>query len=498
MRSIHVIVSSLMLVGCAVLSPGVRSFSAASEGAPIFSAASEGVPSVPAALETFPLVREGRWLQYNGQYQYFVGFDNQELVADTSIDYIAVLDTLRDVRVNKIRIWLDAYWDPSFLHPWARRNDKYDLDQWNLAYWQRLRDFMSAAHDRGIIVEVSLFPVYPADPNWWGNSTFQIAWNEANNINGAFRSNSQGHFFPEFFDIYHPQVSATGKTMKDYQQALVDKVLLELGSYPNVLFEISNEFPGDFRNRGYIDQVYEWQNYWAAYLKQRTPQLVAVHAHDSSGPQTRGIQYYWDNPNIDILNFHFYTDVGAVGGLLRSSQLKGKVLQSNESFNYQQDGSHLDLVTREAWGFFTAGAYYGFYHEKLLDAASISKLTRLTALRTIAESVRFWEMSPADAAGNEYDDLVSAGPASNWQVYANPGIEYVVYYWGNPTHSSARIQLPAGSYAYRWHDVRDALILVRGVVDGGDGVISIPAPERGWQGSAGTALVVQRTSSTSR
>jgi hypothetical protein len=60
-------------------------------------------------------------------------------------------------------------------------------------------------------IEVTLFLVYPADPNWRDNSTFQIAWNEANNINGAFRSNSQGRFFPQFFDVDHPEVSATGR-----------------------------------------------------------------------------------------------------------------------------------------------------------------------------------------------------------------------------------------------------------------------------------------------
>jgi hypothetical protein len=108
MRRIRVVVSSLTLIACVVLSPAL--------------------PSFPAESETSALVRAGRWLQYNGQYRYFVGFDNQELVADTSIDYTAVLDTLRDVRVNKIRIWFDAYRHPTYLHPWVRRNGKYDLD----------------------------------------------------------------------------------------------------------------------------------------------------------------------------------------------------------------------------------------------------------------------------------------------------------------------------------------------------------------------------------
>ena len=167
-----------------------------------------GSPSFAATAQTSTaLVREGRWLKYNGHYQYFVGFDNQELVADTSIDYISVLDALRDARVNKVRIWLDAYWNPNYEHPWVRRNGKYDLDQWNLRYWQRLADFMTAAHHRGIIVEVTLFAVSPADPDWWGNTTFQIAWHEANNVNGAFRTNADGTFFPQFFDLDHREVS---------------------------------------------------------------------------------------------------------------------------------------------------------------------------------------------------------------------------------------------------------------------------------------------------
>lgn len=101
-------------------------------------------------------------------------------------------------------------------------------------------------------------------------------------------------------------------------------------------------------------------------------------------------------------------------------------------------------------GVFHLGRLLRVLSRELLDAPSIAKLSRLTALRIVAESVRFWEMSAVDAAGNEYDRLVSAGPAPNWQVYANPGLEYIVYYWGEVTDSNARVAVPPGFYTYRW------------------------------------------------
>ena len=236
------------------------------------------------------LQRQGRWFTYDGQHVYLVGVDAQQLAADPSLDYSAILKQFQLYRINKVRIWLDAYWNPDgYLHPWTYDTvtRRYNLDAWNQTYWDRVTAFVSEAQEREIMVEVSIFSAYPSDPSWWSGN-FRVAWNKDFNVNGAFSTNGNGHFFPEFFDLDGNEKSSSGKSLKEYQQALVDKAIAELGKYPNVYFEVMNEFfefASDFANG--FEVVAPWQQYWADYLRTNTDRLVSVHVHDATNDKQR-------------------------------------------------------------------------------------------------------------------------------------------------------------------------------------------------------------------
>ncbi len=454
--------------------------------------------------------RQGRWFTYNGQYVYYVGADTQQLAADTSLDYISILNQFQANGINKVRIWVDAYWDLNYLHPWVYNAStaKYNLDQWNNTYWTRLKAVVSAAQQRNIIVEISIFDAYPESPNWFVNDTMRVAWNKSYNSNGAFSANSSGHFYPEFYDLNSTEKSTSGKTIKDYQQALVDKTLSELGGYPNVYFEIMNEFferVSTFPN-GFAT-IAPWQQYWANYIAQRTDRLVVTHVHDATNSQankTVGQEYFWDMPSVDVLNYHLYqTDPGTISSMLNAAQRKGKVLQNNESYEWyvkNPDGSgqvtqaNLDKVTKEAWGWFLSGGYYGFYNAQHTEYTNWSQLgTRAKVLHDLAAKVRFWEMSPVDSSGNEYDSLVTQGPGSSntaRQVFANPGSQYVVYFWGTPRTTNVSIQLPTGSYRYEWYDPRSGNLISSGTVTGGSATTITSPGTSTWSGAVGVALFI--------
>ncbi|MGB2888032.1 MAG: hypothetical protein WBC04_10070 [Candidatus Acidiferrales bacterium] len=444
---------------------------------------------------------------YDGSFIYLAGVDAQLLVGDPNTDYVSVLNQLQAYRINKVRIWLDAWFEgASILHPWAHDplTNRFDLDTWNPAYWKRLRTFLEAAQARNIIVEISLFDAYPGDNSssgWWNSSSFRNAWNKAYNINNAFTTNASGGYYrPEFFSLNGTETSASGHNLLHYQQALVDRAIATTGPFSNVYFEIDNEFPGPGASQ---DQVYAWQQYWAHYVKQHSSKPVAAHAQNFSGKNMTGIQYYWDQPSVDDLDFHFYDqNPDNVSGYLHGAQLKNKILQSNESFgwitNNALDPALLDGDTREAWGWFTSGGYYAIYLGAHTDYPGWSTVaTRLKILRDLVDKVQWWLMSPVDGSGNEYDTLVSQGPSSHWQILANPGSQYVVYFWDDgttrPNTTSARIQLPSGNYAYSWYDLTNENLLASGTVSGGRA--TIPAPSLTWNANVGVLLFITQSES---
>jgi hypothetical protein len=426
--------------------------------------------------------------------------DLQDLVADPTIDYVDVLDHLKQYRINKVRIWIDCYWGgPRYLHPW-QYSGKFDLDRWNPVYWRRLRDTVAAAAERGIAVEISIFgPNDIAPAAQWSNPRYQDAWNKAFNGNGVFSANRNGDFLPQFFELDYPEKSLSGKTLEDYQQALVDKTLSELAPFPNVYFEVANEFPVVMDSASdAIDRLYPWQLHWAERIKANSGRLVAAHSHQGSGPQMHGVQYFWDKPYIDILNFHFYApDPSLISRLLHAVQTKGKILTCNESFEVPQD---LDKATRESWGWFVSGGYYSFYTStKLVGQSRWAPVgERAKALRDIAEQLPFWQMSPVDPSGKEYDALVKQGPTGgNWQALARPGFEYVIFFWGTKSSRDVLMDLLLGNYTFRWYDPRNEGVLLEGSV-AGRASTPIGVPSAGsWDPNAGVVLVVRKATEAS-
>jgi len=451
--------------------------------------------------------RSGRWFTYNDQPIYLVGFDTQELAADPAIDITAVLDKFSEFRINKIRVWTYCWFlgDAGYT-PWQKVNGIHDLDAWDDAvYWPRMRLLAAEAKARKIVVEVTIFAPYPNTTSyWWDLPKFKNAWNKDFNRNAAFTSNAKGHFYPEFYNLNYGETTSQGKSLRSYQQALVDKVVAELGAFNNVYFEVVNEFAVD----GYgaptnaindDTRLRLWQEYWVQRIDTQTSRLISVHS-DTDG-LGQGTPIWNDNDFIDILNFRLSNATpNDISTILRNlgAQSGNKILTINETVGSRGENFYhgLDLHTRYAWGMFLSGGHIAFYEDNssriLTDPGWEAGANRLRILRDIAESVRFWEMSPVNPTnGSEYDDLITQGPAEDWQVLANPGSQYVVYFWGSKLHTNAKINLPIGNYSYDWYDVRNKNVLGKGSVTGGGNTV-ITSPTMGsWSGSSGLALVVK-------
>jgi hypothetical protein len=118
---------------------------------------------------------------FNGQPTILItSAEHYGAVINLDFDYVAYLDALKANGMNYTREWPGALLEmvgelyagntmgprpDRTIVPWARSNvpgyvyggNKFDLDQWNPAFFARLKDFIVKAAERGIVVEICFF-----------------------------------------------------------------------------------------------------------------------------------------------------------------------------------------------------------------------------------------------------------------------------------------------------------------------------------------------------
>ena len=188
-------------------------------------------------------------------------------------DYTAYLDFLQENNHNFFRLWTweqsgpwigtigDDYWFEPLpyqrLGPGIARDGqlKFDLTKFNQAYFDRLRQRVQEAGDRGIYVSVMLF-------NGWsvverkGDMSSNNPWithpfNKNNNINGIDGDLNGDNNGEETHTLSLPTVTAI-------QESYIRQVIDTINDLDNVLYEISNEsHPGSK----------DWQYQMIDYIK---------------------------------------------------------------------------------------------------------------------------------------------------------------------------------------------------------------------------------------
>ncbi|MCA2229508.1 hypothetical protein [Nonomuraea aurantiaca] len=167
------------------------------------------------------------------------------------MDYRAYLDFLAARGHNFIRLWRweqfqsqaagGAYHLNMSPQPWPRTGRgtakdgeaKFDLSQFDPAYFQRLRERVTAAGRRGMYVAVMLFDGWalhlsPAPDNVEGHP-----FHAGNNVNGIAITSILDH-----------QVLPLDPAVQALQEAYIQQVVDTVHDLPNVLYEVSNESSG--------------------------------------------------------------------------------------------------------------------------------------------------------------------------------------------------------------------------------------------------------------
>ncbi|MHC4434167.1 MAG: hypothetical protein ACYTBS_20165, partial [Planctomycetota bacterium] len=268
-------------------------------------------------------------------------------VLNRAFDYKKYLKTLESLGFNLTRTFSGAYCEPAgafkiqdntlapaengLVCPWARSDqegypnggNKFDLTRWDAAYFKRLRDFISEAAKRSVVVELVMFcPFYKDD--MWKLSPM----NAANNINGIGRAKRT-----EVYNLKDPQLLGV-------QDAMVQRIVRELRDFDNVYYEICNE--------PYFGGVtLEWQEHIAETIAKTEANFQNKHLI-AQNIANKGKKITDPNPLVSIFNFHYAKPPNTVA----DNYGLNKVIGDDET---GFAGSEPGPYRREGWDFIIAG-----------------------------------------------------------------------------------------------------------------------------------------------
>jgi hypothetical protein len=164
---------------------------------------------------------------------------NLQGFATRPFDFTAYLNFLKSYNHNFIRGWM--YWYGTTPLPWRRTgpgtgydgNPKFDLRQFDQAFFDLLRARCVEARDRGVYISIMLFRehITRRDQDWLSHPFHKE--NNINGINGDPNGDGEGL---EVLQLEIPAITAL-------QKAYVKKVVDTLNDLDNVLFEVGNELP---------------------------------------------------------------------------------------------------------------------------------------------------------------------------------------------------------------------------------------------------------------
>lgn len=396
-------------------------------------------------------------------------------VINGAFDYSKYLKTLYKEGMNYTRTFTGSYIEFSgasgiehntlapepgnLIVPWKQTNEtgafpnekKFDLDQWNPAYFKRLHNFVSEAEKLNIIVEVTLFCSSYSDKHWERNP-----FNEKNSVNNLPVINRK-----------EVNTLKNGKILY-YQKELVKKIVTELNGFDNVIYEIQNEpwsdqtkegmlflrilVPGGKKNDGRFKLAtaasYKWQIEMANYIVEIENDLPQKHLI----AQNYCNRYYPLKdvaPAISILNFHYAWPEAS----FLNYGWEHPVSFDESGFS-ENSGRGDTTYLREAWEFILAGGAvfnnldYSFFcgsedgtqKNKAPGGGSKELREQLYFLRVFMQSYDFLKMKPDF-------EVVYHAPGMRAQALSEKGEQYAIVFT-EMTNDWVKLNLPKGKYQY--------------------------------------------------
>lgn len=396
-------------------------------------------------------------------------------VVNLDFDYVSYLDELCRMGFNLTRLFPGTYVEYKefaniegnslapepgrFICPWEISSSpgawdggyKYDLDRWNPAYFDRLRDFCQQASDRGIVIEISLFSPFYDDKVW------QICpYNAVNNINGV------GHISREqAYTMGHPDTLAC-------QESVVANIVAELNDFDNIYYEICNE-----PYWGAVEDA--WQERITECIVRTEKELGNRHLigiNVLNGFEV--IEKPWKS--VSIYNFHYSDDKA----ILANYHLNKPIGCNETGVRAWND----DFYRKEAWLNILAGG--GIYnhldmtfsvgHEK--GTLSYSKVQpaggsaqlrgQLKILKDFIHDFDFIRMKPAGTVVKKFFGVNDF----RWVALGEPGETYAIYFVVD-IMNGVGLDVPPNRYKAEWVNPGNGIIEKEQIIEHDRGLLNL-------------------------
>ncbi len=434
---------------------------------------------------------------YQGKPTLLVGSgEHYGAVINPDFNFDVYLETTKKEGFNHTRLFLGDYCEGpnsfcimhntlepapgKFLAPWARSTqpgfsfggNKFDLDKWNPAYFDRLHRFMNKANDLGIVVECVFFFV--------GMSWDHMPFNTKNNINKTSEISASDY------------MTLSNGNILEYQKAYCLKLVHELNPYDNVILNVANEpwffnqeqegfsSPARDETKDWIKEVSEW----IVTEEKKLPKkhIISVdYTNEGHVISKEELEKYWIN--ISVFNHHYDKDAASVKlnykaiprafafnetGLMPvyTSQyriqgwkylMSGGALYNNLDFTFQtgyEDGT--------GKGEFSCEWYNG--------SGDLRTRNELKVLVSFFNSIDFIKMKPARELLTVY--------FGDKDIYllANDGKQYAVYIVGGK-NTGYRLNIPFGNYRVEYIDPVTGIKILEEVIHNESGELRLDGPD---------------------
>jgi hypothetical protein len=447
-----------------------------------------------------------RWFEWRGRATALItSAEHYGAVLNPDFDFRRYLETMQREGMNYTRLFSGAYVEPPgafgitrntlapapgrFLAPWARSDqpgyagggNKFDLDHFSPEYLARLKDFITEAGRRGLIVELTLFCSTYTDAQWAVHPL-----NPTNNVQAIpIRSWKALH------------TTAAEPAIAERQEKLVRWLVRELNGFDNLFFEIQNEpwsdnhAMGDFINP-YMVEHHKWPNAveittvasvgWQRRIAQAIADeeralphrhLIAQNIANFRLPVMDGDLV----PEASILNFHYaYPEVVDWNRGLR------RVIGYDETgFAGKDDRTY----RRQAWNFilsggglfnsldysFTVGREDGTDVENQAPGGGSPDLRR--QLKILSDFIHRFDLAKLEP--NPL--LVVRAPGVVPRVLSSRDAKSHAIYLQGRSPTALELRLTKGRWTAEWISVESGVLLKRETVKAANPATSLASPD---------------------